>query len=30
MYLNGTWMPAEVQQTARKDFPWGQFAFPRS
>lgn len=28
MYLNGTWMPAEVQQTARKDFPWGQFAFP--
>lgn len=28
MYLNGTWMPAEVQLTAREDFPWGQFAFP--
>lgn len=29
MYLNGTWMPNEVSQSARKDFPWGQFAFPK-
>ncbi|MCG7340695.1 ABC transporter substrate-binding protein [Staphylococcus auricularis] len=28
MYLNGTWMPNEVQRTANKDFEWGQFRFP--
>ena len=28
MYLNGTWLPNEVKDTAREDFPWGQFAFP--
>lgn len=28
MYLNGTWLPAEVQETAGADFPWGAFNFP--
>lgn len=28
MYLNGTWLPAEVQETAGPDFPWGAFNFP--
>ena len=28
MYLNGTWLPNEVKDTAREDFPWGQFAYP--
>lgn len=28
MYLNGTWLPNEVKDTAREDFRWGQFAFP--
>lgn len=28
MYINGTWMPGEVKNSAREDFSWGQFAFP--
>ncbi|MCK1976812.1 ABC transporter substrate-binding protein [Jeotgalicoccus huakuii] len=28
MYLNGTWMPGEVQDTVSEDFEWGQFQFP--
>ncbi|MCZ7665992.1 MAG: extracellular solute-binding protein [Chloroflexi bacterium] len=28
MYLNGTWLPAEVQETTGPDFPWGAFNFP--
>ncbi len=28
MYLNGTWLPSEVQETAGPDFPWGAFNFP--
>ena len=28
MYLNGTWLPNEVRDTAREDFKWGQFAYP--
>lgn len=29
MYLNASWMPAEVAETAGEDFPWGFFAFPQ-
>jgi len=28
MYLNGTWLPSEVQETAGPDFYWGSFSFP--
>lgn len=28
MYLNGTWLPSEVQDTAGPDFNWGEFSFP--
>lgn len=28
MYLNASWMPSEVAETAGEDFPWGFFAFP--
>ncbi len=28
MYLNGTWLPTEVQETSGPDFPWGAFSFP--
>ncbi len=28
MYLNASWMPSEVADTAGEDFPWGFFAFP--
>lgn len=28
MYINGTWMPAEVQDSIAEDFSWGQFKFP--
>lgn len=28
VYLNGTWLPSEVAETAGPDFNWGQFAFP--
>lgn len=28
MYLNASWMPSEVADTAGDDFPWGFFAFP--
>jgi raffinose/stachyose/melibiose transport system substrate-binding protein len=28
MYLNGTWLPTEVLDTAGPDFPWGSFSFP--
>ena len=28
MYINGTWMPGEVQDTVSEDFKFGQFAFP--
>lgn len=28
IYLNGTWLPSEVAETAGADFKWGQFAFP--
>lgn len=28
MYLNASWMPSEVAETAGDDFPWGFFAFP--
>lgn len=28
MYLNASWMPAEVSETAGDDFPWGFFGFP--
>lgn len=28
MYFNASWFPAEVQQIAGPDFPWGQFAYP--
>jgi raffinose/stachyose/melibiose transport system substrate-binding protein len=28
MYLNGTWLPTEVQDTAGPDFRWGAFSFP--
>lgn len=28
MYLNGTWLPNEVKDTAGADFQWGEFAFP--
>lgn len=28
MYLNGTWLPNEVKDTAGPDFNWGEFAFP--
>jgi raffinose/stachyose/melibiose transport system substrate-binding protein len=27
-YLNGTWLPTEVQDTAGPDFHWGSFSFP--
>ena len=27
MYLNGTWLPNEVKDTAGSDFNWGEFAF---
>lgn len=29
MYLNASWMPSEVADTAGEDFPWGFFAFPQ-
>lgn len=29
MYLNASWMPSEVEETAGEDFPWGFFAFPK-
>lgn len=29
MYLNASWMPSEVAETAGEDFPWGFFAFPK-
>jgi len=28
MYLNGTWLPTEVKDTAGPDFKWGAFSFP--
>lgn len=28
MYLNASWMPSEVADTAGEDFPWGFFGFP--
>jgi raffinose/stachyose/melibiose transport system substrate-binding protein len=28
MYLNGTWLPTEVKDTAGPDFNWGSFSFP--
>jgi raffinose/stachyose/melibiose transport system substrate-binding protein len=28
MYLNGTWLPTEVLDTAGPDFNWGSFSFP--
>lgn len=28
MYLNGTWLPTEVLDTAGSDFNWGSFSFP--
>ena len=28
MYLNASWMPAEVSETAGEDFPWGFFGYP--
>lgn len=28
MYLNGTWLPTEVKDTAGADFKWGAFSFP--
>jgi raffinose/stachyose/melibiose transport system substrate-binding protein len=28
MYLNGTWLPVEVKDTAGPDFNWGSFSFP--
>lgn len=28
MYLNASWMPSEVADTAGEDFPWGFFAYP--
>ena len=28
MYLNASWMPSEVADTAGDNFPWGFFAFP--
>ncbi len=28
MYLNGTWLPNEIKDSARPDFPWGSFAYP--
>ena len=28
MYLNGTWLPSEVQETAGPEFNWGSFSFP--
>lgn len=28
MYLNASWMPGEVAETAGDDFPWGFFGFP--
>ncbi len=28
MYLNASWMPSEVADTAGDDFPWGFFAYP--
>lgn len=28
MYLNASWMPSEVADTAGDDFPWGFFGFP--
>lgn len=28
MYLNGTWLPNEVSETAGPDFKWGSFQFP--
>ena len=28
MYLNGTWLPTEVMDTAGPDFNWGSFTFP--
>jgi raffinose/stachyose/melibiose transport system substrate-binding protein len=28
MYLNGTWVPNETKDVAKKDFQWGQFPFP--
>jgi raffinose/stachyose/melibiose transport system substrate-binding protein len=28
MYLNGTWLPSEVKDTAGADFQWGSFSYP--
>ena len=28
MYLNGSWLPNEVKETAGPDFKWGCFAYP--
>ncbi|WP_256761084.1 extracellular solute-binding protein [Cohnella sp. WQ 127256] len=28
MYLNGTWLPNEIAETAGPDFQWGSFQFP--
>ncbi|MEG1389905.1 MAG: extracellular solute-binding protein [Angelakisella sp.] len=28
MYLNGTWLPNEIKDTAKADFQWGSFAYP--
>ncbi|MEG1631925.1 MAG: extracellular solute-binding protein [Hydrogenoanaerobacterium sp.] len=28
MYLNGTWLPNEIKDTAKPDFKWGSFAYP--
>ncbi|RPF48630.1 raffinose/stachyose/melibiose transport system substrate-binding protein [Hydrogenoanaerobacterium saccharovorans] len=28
MYLNGTWLPNEIKDSAPADFKWGSFAYP--
>lgn len=28
MYLNGTWLPNEIKNSAPADFNWGSFAYP--
>jgi raffinose/stachyose/melibiose transport system substrate-binding protein len=28
MYLNGTWLPNEIKDSAKADFKWGSFAYP--
>lgn len=28
MYLNGTWLPNEIKDSAKPDFKWGSFAYP--